>query len=255
MIQLKKTKTTPPEDSIKKKEAKKKLKKKYHKKLFKLQNKFFADKRYGLLIILQGVDTSGKDGVIRHSMRSMNPMGVKVKSFTVPTEEEKKNDFLWRVYPHFPQKGIIQVFNRSYYEDILVPSIEGSLSPARLEHRFQMINELEKHLELNNIKILKFFLHISRDEQLDRIIERKQKKHKMWKYSEEDEYPKKVFENQQEINELIINRCKNTPWHIIPSDKRWYRNYITAKILKNYFKGLDLKFPEPEIIKDMVPEK
>ncbi|MGK7392362.1 MAG: PPK2 family polyphosphate kinase [Candidatus Cyclobacteriaceae bacterium M2_1C_046] len=248
MIQLKEISTLPPEDSIDKKKAKKKLKKKYYKKLFKLQTKFYADGRYGLLIILQGLDTAGKDGIIRHSMRSMNPMGVQVKAFGVPTEEEVKHDFLWRIYPHIPQKGMIQVFNRSYYEDILVPKIEGTLSPARIEHRFELINQLEEHLKLNGIKVLKFFLHISRDEQLDRIEGRKKKKHKKWKYSEDDEYPKEVYDRQRDVYELIINQCNVNPWHIIPADKRWYRNYITAKIIKKYLKNLDLKFPEPEIL-------
>lgn len=250
MIQLKEISTLPPEDAIDKKKAKKKLKKKYYKKLFDLQNKFYADGRYGLLIILQGLDTAGKDGIIRHSMRSMNPMGVQVKSFTTPTKEEEKHDFLWRIYPHIPQKGIIEVFNRSYYEDILVPKVEETLSPARIEHRFELINQLEEHLELNNIKVLKFFLHISREEQLERIKGRKKKNHKKWKYSEDDEYAKEIYDKQQDIYELIINRCDKKPWNIIPADKRWYRNYITAKIIKKYLKDLDLKFPEPKIIEN-----
>lgn len=250
MIKLSEISTTPPEDSIKKKKAKKKLKNKYYKKLFKLQNKFYADGRFGLLIILQGLDTSGKDGIIRHSMRSMNPMGVNVQSFGVPTEEERNHDFLWRIYPHIPRKGMIQVFNRSYYEDIIVPKVEEKFSLARIEHRFELINQLEEHLELNNIKILKFFLHISREEQQARIEGRKEKKHKKWKYSKDDEYPEKVFKKYQEIYELIINRCDVVPWNIIPADKRWYRNYITAKIIKDYMKDLELEFPQPKILED-----
>lgn len=246
MIQLNKTSTLPPDDA-QKKEYKKKLKK-VNKKLFRLQNKFYADGRYGLLIILQGMDTSGKDGIIRHVIRSMNPMGVNIKSFGVPTAEEMQHDFLWRIYPHLPAKTMIQVFNRSYYEDILVPKITKSVSAAILEHRFELINMLESHLELNNIKVLKFFLHISRDEQLERIEERKTKENKMWKYDKSDEYSKEKWDASQEVYETLLNRCQKVPWHIIPADKRWYRNYKTAKTIKEYIKDLQVEYPSEEVL-------
>lgn len=245
MIELKKTPTTPPEDNLGKKKSKKKLKK-LHRKLFELQNKFFADDRYGLLIILQGMDTAGKDGIIRHVIRSMNPMGVNIKSFGVPTEEEEQHDFLWRIYPHLPKRGMIQVFNRSYYEDILVPAVHSSLSPAKLEHRFKLINMVENHLELNNIYVLKFFLHISKNEQEERVEERKKKQHKKWKYDKSDESTEESWNAAQEVYVSLLNRCQNIPWHVIPSDKKWHRNYTVARILKNFLKDLDLKYPELE---------
>lgn len=134
----------------------------FRKKLFELQNVFYADGHFTLLIIFQGVDTSGKDGTIRHVMASMNPMGVQVKSFKEPTKEELEHDFLWRIYPHFPAKGMIEVFNRSYYEDILAPSIDDKLSKEELQHRCELINRVEQHLEFSKIHVLKSFLHISK---------------------------------------------------------------------------------------------
>ena len=176
MTKLKHISTLPPEGSSQK-ECNKALKG-FHQKLFELQNIFYADARFALLIIFQGVDTSGKDGTIRHVMTSMNPMGVQVKSFKRPTTEELNHDFLWRIYPHFPAKGMIQVFNRSYYEDIIVPSIEGKHSKEELHHRCRLINDLEQHLELSDIHVLKFFLHISKSEQENRIKERMDQPHK-----------------------------------------------------------------------------
>jgi polyphosphate kinase 2 (PPK2 family) len=140
----------------------------------------------GLLIIFQGVDTAGIDGTVRHVMSCMNPMGVNVKSFKKPTTEELQHDFLWRVYPHFPTKGMIEVFNRSYYAQILVPSLADTISKDTIQHRYQMLDDLEEHLELNNLHVLKFFLPTSKNEQHKRIKERLTKPHKRWKYTIED---------------------------------------------------------------------
>ena len=215
----------------------------FHKKLFELQNVFYADARFALLIILQGVDTSGKDGTIRHVMTSMNPMGVQVKSFKQPTEEELQHDFIWRIYSHFPAKGMIEVFNRSYYEDILVPSVKEKLSKEVLHHRCQLFNSLEQHLELSNTHVLKFFLHISKEEQKRRIKERLTQSHKRWKYAKEDERAADKWDDYIEVYDMLINKCKGHPWHIIPADKRWYRNFAVAKVLTDHLESLHLKFP------------
>jgi len=241
MIKLKNFLTSPPEKFSKQK-CNKELEG-FHKKLFDLQNVFYADARFALLIIFQGVDTSGKDGSIRHVMTSMNPMGVQVKSFKKPLEEELTHDFLWRVYPHFPAKGMIQVFNRSYYEDILVPSIENKLSKEGLHHRCQLLNSLEQHLELSNTHVLKFFLHVSKEEQKKRIKERLTQPHKLWKYAEEDEAAADKWDDYMDVYEMIINKCNGHPWHIIPADKRWHRNYAVAKVLTDHLESLHLKFP------------
>lgn len=216
----------------------------FHKKLFDLQNKFYADGRYGLIIILQGVDTSGKDGTIRHVMTCMNPMGVVVKSFKKPTEEEEKHDFLWRIYPHIPSRSMIQVFNRSYYEDILVPVITNTLSDDKLQHRIDMINQLENHLEQNNIHVLKLFLHISKNKQEKRISERLLNPAKQWKYSKDDNIAASKFDEYIEVYDSLIKNCTESNWHIIPSDKRWYRNYLVAEILTSHLENLNLNYPQ-----------
>lgn len=244
MKRLKETATLPP-NAASKSECKNELKA-FHKKLFELQNVFYADGRYSLLIILQGMDTSGKDGTIRHVMTSMNPMGLRVKSFKKPTEDELKHDFLWRIYSHIPKKSRIQVFNRSYYEDIIVPEVNKSLSKEKIKHRINLIQELEEHFAQNNIHVLKFFLHISPEKQKERIKERLSDPHKRWKYSKEDEKSAKNWDKYTSIYDTVLKQCNKTPWHIIPSDKRWYRNYSVAKILTEYLEQLNLKYPNPQ---------
>ncbi len=213
------------------------------KELFDLQNVFYADGRYGLLIVLQGMDASGKDGVCRHVISSMNLMGVQVKAFKKPTEAERQHDFLWRIYPHFPPRGMIQVFNRSYYEDVLVPTVEGTASSEVLAHRYRLIDTIERHLNINNIHVLKFYLHISREEQDERIAERKTLPHKKWKYDTADEISDAKWHHYRQTYEKLLNDCSDNPWHIIPADKRWYRNEQVALVLRDHLKGLDLKYP------------
>ena len=242
MINLKSFPTSPPE-TFSKKDCEKELAG-FHKKLFELQNVFYADSRFALLIIFQGIDTSGKDGAIRHVMTCMNPMGVQVKSFKQPTLEEVKHDFLWRIYPHLPTKGMIEVFNRSYYEDILVPSLEENLSKEVLQHRCQVLNNLEQHLEMSDTHILKFFLHISKEEQEARIQERLTQPHKLWKYAREDEVAADRWDDYMDVYEMIINQCSKHEWHIIPAEKRWYRNFAVAKVLTNHLESLHLKYPQ-----------
>lgn len=241
MFNLNEISTLPPE-GIGKEYCKKELYE-FHKQLFELQNVFYADGRFGLLIILQGMDTSGKDGTIRHVMTCMNPMGLYVHSFKKPTDEELKHDFLWRVYSHIPPKSMIQVFNRSYYEDIIMPAVNESQSVDRIQHRKNLINELEQHLVQNDIHVLKFFLHISPEEQKERIKERLSKPHKRWKYSKEDDEASINWNDYNNAYNSIIADCNNIPWQIIPSDKRWYRNYLVAKEITSYLKNLNLKYP------------
>lgn len=196
-----------------------------------------------MLIVLQGLDTSGKDGVIRHAFSGMNPQGVQVTSFKKPSADELKHDFLWRIYPHFPEKGKIRVFNRSYYEDVLVPNVNKSLSGDVLDHRINLINELEHHLLANNTLILKYYLHISADEQIERIEEPKTKPHKRWKYTKEDELVPNQWDDFREAYNTLLNACDHLPWHIIPADKRWFRNYTAAKILAEQLEKLNLDYP------------
>lgn len=241
MVELDNIPTAPAEGTDK--EASKWHLEELRRELFDLQNVFYADGRYGLLIVLQGMDASGKDGICRHVMSAMNPMGVQVKSFKKPTEAELEHDFLWRIYPHFPPKGMIQVFNRSYYEDILVPSVEGTFSDEVIAHRYNLIDTIEHHLNINNIHVLKFFLHISREEQAERIAERKVAPHKKWKYDHADEISDAKWNKYRQTYEKLLNNCCDNPWHIIPADKRWYRNEQVAIILRDHLKGLNLQYP------------
>ncbi len=241
MIDLSNISSLPPDGAHK--HASKEHLKELREELFELQNVFYADGRFGLLIILQGMDASGKDGVCRHVMTAMNPMGVQVKSFKKPTELELQHDFLWRIYPHFPAKRMIQVFNRSYYEDILVPTVEATHSKAVIAQRYTLINAVEENLDLNNIHVLKFFLQISREEQAERIAERKTLPDKKWKYNHADEISDAKWKHYRQTYEQIINGCQDKPWHIIPADKRWYRNEQVAIIIRDYLKGLGLKYP------------
>jgi PPK2 family polyphosphate:nucleotide phosphotransferase len=241
MIELSKISSLPP-DGAHEHTSKEHLKE-LREELFELQNVFYADGRFGLLIILQGMDASGKDGVCRHVMTAMNPMGVQVKSFKKPTELELSHDFMWRVYPHFPPKRMIEVFNRSHYEDILIPTVSGTLSEEVIEQRSQLINAVEENLEASNIHVLKFFLHISREEQAERIAERKTIPYKKWKYDHADEISDAKWKHFRTTYEKIMNDCRQDSWHIIPADKRWYRNEQVAIILRDHLKGLDLKYP------------
>jgi PPK2 family polyphosphate:nucleotide phosphotransferase len=241
MITLKDIATVPKEE-FSKEECNKEMKA-LRDRLFELQNVFFADGRFSLLIVFQALDTAGKDGSIRHVMSCMNPMGVHVNSFKQPTPEELKHDFLWRIYPHFPAKGMIEVFNRSHYEDILVPSIKKELSKDRLHHRCKLINHIEEHLEASGTHVLKFFLHVSSEEQKTRIKERLTKPHKRWKYSTNDTIVAHEWAEYMEVYNMIINTCNCPEWHIIPADKRWYRNYAVAKVLTMLLESLHLKFP------------
>lgn len=235
--------STLPADEFNKKFCKDQLSK-LKKRLFELQNVFYADGRYGLLIVLQGMDTSGKDGVVRHVMTCMNPNGLRVQSFKKPTAEEEKYDFFYRIYPHIPARSMIQVFNRSYYEDVIVPSINNTFTKDAFKHRCSLINELEQHLILNNIHVLKFFLHISKEEQEEKIKERLTIPHKRWKYCKDDKQAAKQFDTISGIYDNVIGQCSQVPWHIIPSDKRWYRNYLVAKTIAEHLEKLDLKYPD-----------
>ncbi|PHN01847.1 PPK2 family polyphosphate kinase [Flavilitoribacter nigricans] len=215
-----------------------------HRKIFHWQNVLFAEGKHPILIILQGMDTSGKDGTIRHVFSCVNPMGCNVKSFKAPTEREQKHDFLWRIYQHLPERGMIQIFNRSHYEDILVPTVHKTLSRERIEERFHQINCLEKGLRKEGTIIWKFFLHISKGEQQKRIEARKQNPQKKWKYAISDEKEAKNWEDYQRIYEKILFRCSpEIPWQIVPADQKWYRNYYVAKYIVEQLEQLNLQYP------------
>lgn len=219
--------------------------KKLCKELFELQHLLYANSKNSMLIILQGLDAAGKDSTIRHIFSNVNPTGCNVKSFKKPTEEELMYGFLWRIYKHLPAKGMIQIFNRSHYEDILVPTVHQTASVATIEHRYNYINQFEKHLSQQGTLILKFFLNLSEEKQNEKLSDRLTDPTKMWKYDIADTREKHNRKAYLETYEQIFQRCSpEIPWHIIPADDKWYRNYLIAKIVVDQLKTLEMSYPE-----------
>ena len=212
--------------------------------LFDLQNLLYAEHKHSLLVILAGMDAAGKDGTVRNVFSCMNPMGINVKAFKVPTEEELDYDFLWRVHKHTPAKGMIQIFNRSHYEDILVPTVHKTMDTEIIERRYKIINGFEKSLVDSGTVILKFFLNISKEEQKERIAERLEDKKKMWKYDPADKREANKWDDYMKVYERIFEECSpKIPWAIVPADHKWYRNYLIAKEMVSTLKNLKMKFP------------
>lgn len=212
--------------------------------LDELQNLLFAEGKHSILVVIQGMDGSGKDGVIRNVLGNMNPQGVTVKSYKAPTSEELAHDFLWRIHQHAPAKGMIQVFNRSHYEDILVTRVHKWCDDETARKRMNAINDFEKLLtEHNNTHILKFYLHISPEEQHGRLTERMQDPAKMWKYNEKDFEEAKLWKVYMEMYEDCFNNCNNPAWTIVPADQNWYKEYVIATQLRDVLKGLNMQFP------------
>ena len=211
-----------------------------------LQRKMNAQGKYSLLLIFQGMDASGKDGAVRRTLSGVNPNGIHVKSFKKPTDEEFAHDFLWRVHPHTPAKGMIQVFNRSHYEDILVPSVYGYLPKKTINERYELINNFEKQIESNGTTILKFYLHTSKDEQYKRLTERVEVKEKYWKHNDGDWETREHWNEFQKVYETIFEKCNSPKWHIIPSNKNWEKVHHIAKIILAALKDMDLQWPELE---------
>jgi len=213
-------------------------------KLDDLQNLLFAEGKHSVLVVIQGMDASGKDGVIRNVFGVLNPQGVTVKSFKAPTLEELSHDFLWRVHNAAPAKGMIQIFNRSHYEDILITRVHGWCDDETAKKRMNAINDFEKLLqEHNNTHILKFYLHISKEEQKDRLMERMKDPGKMWKYNEKDFEEAKLWDDYRRVYEDCFEHCNKMPWTIVPADQNWYKEFIIASAIYELLKGLDMKFP------------
>lgn len=212
--------------------------------LDELQNLLFAESKHSVLVVIQGMDGSGKDGVIRNVLGNMNPQGVSVKSYKAPTAEELSHDFLWRIHQYAPAKGMIQVFNRSHYEDILVTRVHGWCNDDTAKKRMQAINDFEKLMqEHNNTHILKFYLHVSPEEQQERLTERMQDPAKMWKYNEKDFEEAKLWDVYMKMYEDCFEHCDKPEWTIVPADQNWYKEYIIANALLDLLKGLDMQYP------------
>jgi PPK2 family polyphosphate:nucleotide phosphotransferase len=214
-----------------------------------LQYKLFAAKSQSLVIILQGVDASGKDGTIRHVMGALNPQSCYVKSFKVPTEEELSHDYLWRVHLAVPSKGQIAIFNRSHYEDVIEVRVRNLVPKNELSLRYRQINDFERYLSENHVTILKFFLHISKDEQKKRIKERLQDPKKRWKISESDLLARKYWDMYIESYEEVLSSCSTrcAPWYVIPANLKWFRDWAVAQTIVNTLDRMKLKYPQLKI--------
>ena len=212
------------------------------------QDKLFAEGRRALLVVLQGTDTSGKDGTIRHVFNETGPLGVTVTSFRRPSEEELAHDFLWRVHLACPRRGCIGIFNRSHYEDVLVGRVR-KLAPAdEIERRYDQINAFESMLTETGTTILKFMLHISRKEQGERLQARLDEAKSRWKFNPGDLDDRRHWDDFQAAYETMLERCSTAwaPWHVIPADRKWVRNAVIAEIVRGTLETLDPQYPEPD---------
>ena len=218
-------------------------------KLRALQALLYADGRCSLLICLQGLDAAGKDGTISHILGAMNPQGCRVTGFRQPSTEEQAHDFLWRIHQATPGKGKVAIFNRSHYEDVLVVRVHKLVPHAVWSRRYDQINEFEKELVDSNTHILKFYLHISKEEQLKRFADRLDDPMKQWKISESDYKEREFWGDYMTAYEEALFRCStpHAPWFIIPSDHKWFRNLAIARIVVEHLEALDMKLPKPSV--------
>lgn len=208
-----------------------------------LQYQMHAESKRSILIILQGLDASGKDGLTRGLLDYCNPVGLMVQSFKKPTPLEYSHDFLWRVHPHVPPRGVIQVFIRSHYEDILVPTVEKIFPPEKIEERYEIINGFEKLLEQSGTRVLKFFLNVSKNAQLERLNERLENPEKYWKHNDGDWDTRSKYDEYQKVYDTIFERCSYIPWHFIPADTNWQKLHYVAKVVHKTLKDFDLQWP------------
>jgi len=212
--------------------------------LQELQNLLFAENKHSVLVVIQGMDGSGKDGVIRNVFTSMNPQGVDVKSYKAPTAEELSHDFLWRIHQYAPAKGMIRIFNRSHYEDILVTRVHKWCDDKTARKRMKAINDWEELLIThNNTSILKFYLHVSHKEQQQRLEERIKDPSKMWKYNADDFEETKLWDIYMQMYEECFEKCNTVPWIIVPSDQNWYKEYIIASTLRDTLEHMKMQYP------------
>lgn len=217
-------------------------------KLSTIQNKLYAQRKYAVLIILQGMDTSGKDSAVKHVFSGINPAGCNVQSFKVPTIEESLHHFLWRVVKACPEKGMIQLFNRSHYESVLVPLVDKSLTDDKLKERCEEINAFEKGLVNDNTFVFKYYLHVSHKEQVKRLKDRKTDEHKRWKYQKEDILAIAQHNEFRNAYEFVFENCsEDVTWQIVPADKKWYKNYYILRDIVKELERYDIHYPHTEL--------
>ncbi len=214
-----------------------------------LQEKLFAEDKRMLLLVLQGIDTSGKDGTIKHVIGQVNPLGCKIKSFKAPTPEEAKHHFLWRIRRALPEPGQVGVFGRSHYEDVIVPRVHGGLSDRDIDRRYAEIAKFEAGLVEGSTTIVKCFLHISCEEQRRRLLERLENPDKRWKFNEADLSERELWPQYQDTFREVVRRSsyEAAPWYIIPADRKWYRNWAVGRILLETLTQMAPEYPRPAL--------
>jgi PPK2 family polyphosphate:nucleotide phosphotransferase len=212
-----------------------------------LQYLLYAEAHRSLLVILQGIDAAGKDGTIRHVMSGLNPQGVTVTSFKVPEGEEKRHDYLWRVHRAVPEWGMMGIFNRSHYEDVLVVRVHDLVPKPVWSKRYDQINDFERMLADNRVHIVKFLLYISKDEQAKRFRERLDDESKNWKFSPGDIKERELWDDYIAAYEDMLEKCstKDAPWYVIPSNRKWFRNLAVSEIVRDALEDMKLRWPKP----------
>src|ERR1017187_4809769 len=212
-----------------------------------LQYRLYAEARRSLLVVLRGIDAGGKDGTIRHVMSGLNPQGVSVTAFKVPEGAEKAHDYLWRVHQAVPEWGQIGIFNRSHYEDVLMLRVHDLARKAVWSKRYQQINDFERMLSENGVVILKFLLYISKEQQAERFRQRLEDKTRNWKFSPDDLKEREYWDQYIEAYEDALCKCGTAwaPWHVIPANKKWFRNLAVSQVMVDTLERMDLKYPKP----------
>ena len=217
--------------------------------LFELQTRLYAERKRSVLMVLQGMDTSGKDGTITHVIGGVNPQGVKITAFKAPTPEERRHGFLWRIRKNVPDAGQVGIFNRSHYEDVLVVRVHD-LAPLKvIERRYELINRFEKELDRSRTKVVKFCLHISYEEQRRRLIDRLKNPDKHWKFNEHDIDERAYWDDYMAAYSIAITECSTpeSPWYVIPADNKDYRNWAVMRILIETLQEMDPQYPQPKL--------
>lgn len=231
---------------------------KMHPRLAVLQEMLYAQKKQSLLVVLQAMDAGGKDGTLRKVFTNLNPQGLRIASFKAPTQEELDHDFLWRIHKQVPPKGFIGVFNRSHYEDVLVVRVNKLVPPEVWRKRYAHINAFEQLLADSGTRIVKFYLHISKDEQKERLLDRLQDPEEQWKFSAADLPVREKWDEYMQAFEDAISQCNTeaAPWYIIPANHKWYRNYIITKVLVDTLESMGVSYPpaEPGLETIVIPD-
>ncbi len=213
-----------------------------------LQDRLYASRAFALLLVLQGMDTAGKDGTIKHVLSGVNPAGCRVHSFKVPTPEEAAHDFLWRIHRRVPERGFIGIFNRSHYEDVLVTRVHGLISDEEAGRRLAQIRDFESMLTDNGVRLVKVFLNVSKAEQRRRLRDRVQVPEKRWKLSPADIKERALWKDYQKAYQEAIaaTATRRAPWHVVPADHHWYRDYVVSRILVGELESMGLEYPAPD---------